>query len=111
MGGLNKQNLFFIILFRHFPVPSSATSSPDIGAQEGHLPLRVQNWVIQMLGGLKHLSYKDRLRVLGLFNLEKRRLQGHLLLPSSALREPRRKMGTNILAGFVVIAQEVAALK
>ena len=31
-------------------------------------------WIIR---GLKHLSYKDRLRELGLFNLEKRMLWGH----------------------------------
>lgn len=37
-----------------------------------------------MLKGLEHLSHTDRLRGLGLFSQEKRRLQGHLGEPYSA---------------------------
>ena len=64
-----------------------------------------------MIRGLKHLSYEEGLRELGLFSLEKRRRWGDLIVAFQYLKGPTRKLERGFLQVHMVIGQWVNGFK
>ena len=59
----------------------------------------------KMIRGLEHLSYKEKLRKLGLFRLEKRRLRGDLIVAFQYLKGAYKQEGEWLFNRVEVIVQ------
>ena len=58
----------------------------------------IQRRATKAIHGMEHLSYQDRLRELGLFCLEKRRLSGDLIAAFQYLKGSNRKEGDRLFS-------------
>ncbi|GAB0183434.1 hypothetical protein GRJ2_000808700 [Grus japonensis] len=112
-GVTSRSREVILPLYSALVRPPPGVLCPALGAQyrrDMELLERVQRRATKLIRGLEHLSYEDRLRELGLFSLEKRRLWGDLIVAFQYLKGPTGKLVRDCLSGSVVTGQGVMGL-